>query len=123
LANIPPNIRNIDLYDAYLKLIKKIITDYDQFFTELWKLKESNENFSYNPLYKSFKDNSSYSNIRLDPTLRLILSQNDLLSYNLIEFVLNGMFEQLESVREYHRCIEVMDSDPVIKDHLVTKKK
>lgn len=118
MVDVPPNIKNVEFYNALLVLIRKLITEYYDFFQELWELKESNENFSYNPTYKYFKQNSKYANIRLDPTLRLLLRKNDELSYNLVDFLLNGMFEQLQSLKEYQNCIETMDKDPIIKDQI-----
>lgn len=115
------NIRNNDLYNAYYSLLNKVITSYQSIFAEILRLKEARKTLTYNPSLKYYltpiipppEDSAHF----FDAQIVEHNIKEDIALYNIIDFTIDGLYEELKDLDEYKHCIQVMDSDATIKPH------
>jgi hypothetical protein len=117
----PMDIKNNDLYNAYYSLLNKVITSYQSIFSQILRLKEARKTLTYNPSLKYYltpiiplsEDSAHY----FDAQIVEHNIKEDISLYNIIDFTIDGIYEELKELDEYKHCIQVMDSDATIKPH------
>jgi len=77
LTNIPRNIKNPEIYIAYLNLLKKVIADNDHHLNNIWKLKKSRLNFDYNPQFSPAQEELNIDIFRFFCQAKLLFQQAD----------------------------------------------
>ncbi len=122
MSNTPPNFKNTDLYNAYYSLLNKVLTSYQSTFDEILRLKEARKTLTYNPSLKyrleppfPIPEQSAYyfDADKIEHNIREDIALN-----NIVDFTIDGLYEKIRELQEYKNCIQVMDSDPIIKTHI-----
>ena len=112
---------NPDLYNVYYSLLNKVITSYQSIFADIVRLKEARKTLTYNPSLKYYLTPtihpSEYSAHYYDAQIFEHNIKEDISLYNIIDFTIDGLYEEVKDLDEYKVCIQVMDSDPTIKPH------
>lgn len=109
-----PNIKNPEIYTAYLNLLKKVLADNEHHFSKIWKLKQSRDSLDYNPYLKSFAADLPDEDSILDGYIRDIWIKNDILLQRIIEYTVDGLYQAAKVLEEYKTCVSLMTSHEVI---------
>jgi hypothetical protein len=84
LSNIPPNIKNEELYRAYLSLLKRVINNHQSLIIDLWKIKESRNTLAYDPSLRFFRTSITKDSSVQDASLNGLWVEDDILLHRII---------------------------------------
>jgi len=118
MSDIPDNIKNHPLYTVYLSFLEKVVTSYDSLLNEIWQLKKSRETLAYDPYLQSLKADLIRSGNTEDLRLEEQYINDDISLNRIVSFLIEGLYAELKNLKEYQDCINVMDSDMVIKNQV-----
>ena len=112
MSRIPREVKNRKLYVALLNLSRSTFSKYGDLVNELIKVNVLRKNFAFDPFLSSMKKTPAGS------VLKRSIHKDELLLFDIVEFVIDGLFEELESTNEYNECVKVIDSDPLLENQV-----
>ena len=115
MVNIPSTIKNSDLYYAYYSLLDKVIHDYQPHFNQISQFKEARKSLTYNPSLKQYLTPlPGAPEGYIDPYLEEHKVTEDITVSRIVDFTIDGLYEELKDLDEYKKCVKIIDSDNII---------